>query len=71
MMLRFPCNGSVTIYVPGGKSRTGSAITTAIEGQRRVEEDRGGLWSGLLLAVVLSTVGFWGPLGLAVWWWLH
>lgn len=70
MTLHFLCNGSITIYVPE-RSRSASAITTGIEGQWRVEKDRGGLWSGFLLAVVLSIVGFWGPLGLAVWWWLH
>lgn len=32
------------------------------------EEDTRRLWRGLLVGTALSLSGFWGPLGLAVWW---
>lgn len=35
---------------------------------RQDEEDTRRLWRGLLVGTALSLSGFWGPLGLAVWW---
>lgn len=29
------------------------------------------LWWGVLLGSALSLSAFWGPMGLALWWWLH
>lgn len=31
-------------------------------------QDTRRLWRGLLVGTALSLSGFWGPLGLAVWW---
>ncbi len=31
----------------------------------------GRLWRGLLIGLVVSLSAFWGPLGLAVWWWFR
>lgn len=35
------------------------------------EEETYRLWWGLLVGAGVSLSGFWGPVGLALWWWLR
>ncbi len=49
----------------GAKAEPGSGSL------RFLDEATARLWRGLFIGLAVSLAGFWGPLGLVVWWWVR